>query len=286
MALVPALQIDRADGELVLAVLDDFQPTAAEERPGSLTVFFASDQMRCLARQALAATMPHAVVFDRDVDDEDWARRSQADLSPIVVGRLTIWPQTSKGEEAFPARTLATGASSASVVIRPSMGFGTGHHASTRLCLSALQTIDLSQSVVLDVGTGSGILALAARRLGALAATGIDTDADAVQSARDNASLNPDLDGVRFDVADLNDTALPVADLVTANLTGALLRRSAVALCGAVKPGGHLVLSGVLDSERDEVADAYAGLELVSERREDEWVSLHLRKPPAPVAAP
>src|SRR5262245_19309894 len=158
------------------------------------------------------------------------------------------------------------------------MGFGTGHHATTRLCLAALQDIDLSGAFVLDAGTGSGVLAIAAARLGARRALGIDFDPDAIQSARENLDLNPEAGGVEFEVADLAARDLPRADVVTANLTGALLVRSAAALLDAVRPGGRLVLSGILADERDEVVHAFAPAGIVRIREEDGWVGLAMKK--------
>ena len=156
------------------------------------------------------------------------------------------------------------------------MGFGTGHHATTRLCLAALQFVDLTNAFVLDVGTGSGVLAIAAVRLGAARALGVDSDADAIRSAHDNLAFNPDVRGVAFEVADLTSTALPIADVVTANLTGALLVRAAARLAGAVRPGGTLILSGLLPHERTEILQAFAALELFWEQEEDGWLGLAL----------
>jgi ribosomal protein L11 methyltransferase len=107
--------------------------------------------------------------------------------------------------------------------------------------------------VVLDIGTGSGVLAIAADRLGAARAVGIDSDPDAIQSARDNIGLNPAAMRVRFETIDLAAKPLPVVDVVTANLTGALLIRSAPALLAAVRSGGTLILSGIGAHERDDV---------------------------------
>jgi ribosomal protein L11 methyltransferase len=158
------------------------------------------------------------------------------------------------------------------------MGFGTGHHATTRLCLAALQAIDLRGQVMLDIGTGSGVLAMAAERLGAARATGIDSDPDAIQSARENLELNPEIRSVSFALADLAVTAPPAADVVTANLTGALLVRSARTVLGAVRPGGTLILSGLLSHERDEVCAAFAPAVVVWEREEDGWIGLAMKK--------
>ena len=156
------------------------------------------------------------------------------------------------------------------------MGFGTGHHSTTRLCLSALQSIDLRGKFVLDVGTGSGLLAIAAAKLGAARALGIDDDADAIQAARENIDVNSVTD-VEFAVSDLMKGDLPAADVVLANLTGALLIRASARLVKAVRPGGVLILSGILASEGDEVRRAFANQRIVADVQQDEWLGITLR---------
>ncbi len=165
------------------------------------------------------------------------------------------------------------------------MGFGTGHHATTRLCLLALQREELAGRSVLDIGTGSGILAIAAARLGAARAVGIDHDPDAIHAARVNLALNPEAAGVAFEVAELvglkadPTTATTAADIVIANLTGALLAREARRMLGAVRPGGRLIVSGLLAEERDQVMAAFHPAEILWESREDEWVVLTFGAP-------
>jgi ribosomal protein L11 methyltransferase len=284
--LYPALDVHYDEHDLVLALVDDCSPTAAEEHAGRLTIFFPDRVSRDRAQAAIARTWPQSVATARDVDDEDWARRSQQNLQAITVGRITILPTGPLGP---PQPDVACNAQSPiALVIEPSMGFGTGHHATTRLCLRALQTIDLSGAFVLDIGTGSGVLAIAARLLGAATAVGIDHDPDAVQAANANLSANPLVDRVRFAHADLTAGPLPstpgmasgdrtAADVVTANLTGALLAREATRLAAALAPCGSMVASGLLEGERDEVVAAFegtAGLRLVWELNEDGWMGL------------
>jgi ribosomal protein L11 methyltransferase len=287
----PALDVHTDGADMLAALVDDFSPVALESRHAAVRVFFATSADRDAAQRAIDRQFDVTPV---DVPDEDWARRSQADLKPVVVGRVTIVPsRESAVASQSDVASRSQGASQSQVedqppsspvpslltiVIEPSMGFGTGHHATTRLCLAALQTVALDGREVVDVGTGSGVLAIAAVRLGAARALGIDNDPDAIQSARENLELNGSADTVSVAIADLAGNPLPSADVVTANLTGALLVRSAARLLDAVRPGGTLVVSGILVEERDRVVAAFAPAAVVWEREEDGWVGVAVKK--------
>jgi ribosomal protein L11 methyltransferase len=267
----PALDVQEPD-DVLLATLDDFAPTAVEERESVLRVFFAVPENRDAARARLAHEGRAAVAID--VDDEDWARRSQQNLRPVTVGRITVVPRS---ETSSPrSHPVAASPQPLTIVIEPSMGFGTGHHATTRLCLAALQRVTLTGAFVLDAGTGSGILAIAAVRLGATGALGVDLDADAIQSATANLALNPDARGIRFTVADLTAMRLPRADVIIANLTGALLARVAGALTDALTPGGTLILGGMLAAEELTVRRAFPAASDVWRQQDEEWIGLML----------
>ena len=273
----PALDVLGGD-DFALAAADEFSPTAAETRGETLRLFFATAD----ARDAAADSLSHRYsVVPREVDDEDWARRSQERLSPIAIGRVLVLPAAHLQP---PTSGLPSGdaLSPIHLVIRPSMGFGTGHHATTRLCLLALQTADLAGAFLLDVGTGSGILAIAAARLGAARALGLDNDADAIQAANENLTLNPEAGNVAFQVVDLMTAALPPADFIVANLTGTLLIKAAASLVHALSPGGLLIVSGILADEEAMVAGAFSGVAITERRSEDEWRCLMMMKPGAP----
>jgi ribosomal protein L11 methyltransferase len=289
LKLYPALNVE-STAEVVLALVDDFAPTAVEEGSTAMRLFFAAPDARDAACAELRAQGYATVALD--VSDEDWARRSQQHLEPITVGRITIFPNpessahpesripSNPDESRIPANpeSQTPNPDTISLTIVPSMGFGTGHHATTRLCLDALQRIDLAGAFVLDVGTGSGVLAIAADRLGASRACGLDHDADAIQSARENLALNQPATHTSFELRDLTAAPLPKADVVTANLTGALLVRVAPALLAAVRRGGTLILSGILAEEGDAVRKAFSPADLIEERQEAEWLCFRLMK--------
>jgi len=263
--------------DLLAAALDDLHPTAIEERDAGWRVFFADPDGRDAARRALTVALREALTADPlDVPDEDWARRSQESLGMVRVGRIVIAPPwlTPPEADARPGDLVLT--------ILPSMGFGTGHHQTTRLCLALLQARDPSGLRVLDVGTGSGVLALAAYRLGAVSVLAVDDDGDAVTAAGENFDLNRAEGSITLRHGDFRLMTGLEADVVLANLTGALLVRQAGTLAAAVVPGGSLIVSGLTLDEEGQVASAL-GLLLEPAARlvEGEWAGLRFDRPVA-----
>jgi ribosomal protein L11 methyltransferase len=207
------------------------------------------------------------------MDDEDWARRSQASLRAVRAGRIAVAPP-------WDLDGLAAEPGVLTVVVEPAMGFGSGHHATTRLCLEALQRCDLAGRRVLDVGTGSGVLALAAARLGAASVLAIDVDPDALANARGNAALNGCPPNVEFKQADFRHDPALAGDIVVANLTGGMLQAGADELRRTVARGGHLIISGITEEERDQVYVALtAGLSMEWQAEEAGWCCALLAAP-------
>lgn len=260
--------------DLLYAALADYAVAAIDEpSPDARRAFFHDATERDRALSDLPSSFPDLHIAAVDVEDEDWAARSQANLTAVTVGHLIVAPPWHAGA----ARAVA---GSTTVVIQPSMGFGTGHHATTRLCLAALQRLNLSGRSVIDIGTGSGVLAIAASLLGADPVIALDDDPDAIQSARENLDLN-DAAKVDLRIGDLRSSVPGVADLVLANLTGALLVQAASHLQALVAPSGHLILSGMLGQEEAGVIDAFAALVVIDRTQEEEWRCLQLTRPGA-----
>ena len=207
--------------------------------------------------------------------EQDWNSSWKASWEPLPVGRhLIVCPSWLEPPEA-PGRTVLR--------LDPGMAFGTGTHFTTGSCLEFVEeAVETAKAppTVLDVGTGSGILAIAALLLGAKSALGIDVDADAVQEARENAERN-EVDA-RFSA-----TAQPLSgregrfDLVVANIIAQTILHLADPIAATVAPGGALVTSGVLKCHQDEVAKALTarGLNPVEARTDGTWVTTLWRRP-------
>jgi ribosomal protein L11 methyltransferase len=262
LAEFPALDLQWRPGpdvpelvELLHALLDEFEPQAIHdpESGDGWRVFFKTPRQRDAAAAALRASFGDrlAAVSAVDVADEEWARRSQANLTPIRVGRIVVAPPWE-----VPPPDLRPPDSDLLIVIDPSTGFGTGHHETTRLCLSLLQSLELTARRVIDIGTGSGVLAIAAAKLGASSVVAIDEDPEALRNARENVARNDVAGIVDVREADLASFQCEPAGAVVANLTGAVIQRHAGRLAGLVESGGSLIVSGFTVAEAADVARA------------------------------
>ena len=282
----PALDVHPVS-ELLQAALVDYETTAIDERsPDDWRVFFTTVSERDRAATALRSAFPTLTIASIDVPDENWAARSQASLRAVRVGNIVVAPPwdvpAGPKNRTRPTDTASAGPQSRTrpaqdlvIVIQPSMGFGTGHHATTRLCVAALQRLDLRGRSVLDMGTGSGVLAIAASLLGASRSVGIDDDGDAIAAARENLHLNPQAE-VTLLVQDLRSTDVGSADIVIANLTGGLLMSAALTIQDFVTRGGSLVLSGLMTVEESDVLSAFPAWRVEHRLEEDEWLCLTL----------
>jgi ribosomal protein L11 methyltransferase len=282
----PALEVGPLPNpDLFQAALLDYGVSAIDEttEPDAWRVFFNTEADRNTAAQALSRQFPDTVIRPLDVPDEDWVAKSQASLRAVRIGDIVVAPPWDLPEANVTAdveRRLQPARSEPApyvIVIRPSMGFGTGHHATTRLCLAALQDLDLRGRRVIDVGTGSGLLAIAASRLGAADVVGIDDDADAFHAAQENASLNPAA-AVTLRHVDVRRVSLEPFDVVVANLTGAVLRDAAPRLHDLTTAGSYLVVSGFMAAEERDVMSAYSKLTVAARAEEDEWLCVTFRR--------
>jgi ribosomal protein L11 methyltransferase len=209
----------------------------------------------------------------RPVEDADWTQAWRAHYVPQRIGRVLIVPSWVEAP---------TGHDDAVVVLDPGMAFGTGLHPTTRGCLEMLGSISPMPADVLDVGCGSGILALAALKLGAARATAVDTDATAVRATLENASRNGLETQVTASEGTLPDAPARTFPLITANLVAAVLVSMAPRLASHLAPAGTLICGGIIEPRADEVIAAMsaAGLRVVERADRDEWVALRLEHAP------
>lgn len=203
------------------------------------------------------------------LEDQDWERAWMADFHPMCFGER-LWICPSWQEIPDPAAV--------NIRLDPGLAFGTGTHPTTSLCLSWLDAHPPVGSLVLDYGCGSGVLAIAALKLGARHAWGVDIDPQALTATEDNARKNGIPEGNLYGVEP--DGLPPIqADLVIANILSGPLVELAPTLAEHVRTGGDLVLSGVLEEQAETVNAAYASwFEMDAPRCLDGWALLHGRR--------
>lgn len=258
-----AVRVRREQAELVLAELLELAPGGVEEVEEEDVVEYAlygpPGELPELPDLHAAAGDALVEVSSQEVPD-DWADRWREFHKPLVLrGKLTVRPPW-----APPGKTPID------LVIDPGRAFGTGAHATTRMCLELMVSLPPSGPFV-DLGCGSGVLAIAAARLGYEPVVAVDSDPAAIEATRVNAAGN----GVELDVrrVDLRAESVPVAPTVVANLLTALLVPCAMPLGQAAE---RVIASGILVEEADTVAAAFAagGLREWKRREDGDWVAL------------
>lgn len=269
-------------GALAITLEDNGDRPVLEPAPGEVRLWSetriralfddARDVLQVLGALARALGAPiTATARVRGVEERGWERAWTQHIGPMRFGRR-LW--------VCPTQADAPGAAEAVVVrLDPGLAFGTGAHATTALCLQTLDSLELDGRTVIDYGSGSGILAIAALKLGAARAVAVDIDPQALTATRDNAARNGLADRIETHAPPVQ---LEPADVVLANILAGPLIELAPVLAGASRPGAVLVLSGLLRSQAYEVKAAYAGaFDIVSLVHREDWCCIHGRRRPA-----
>ena len=268
-------------GALSVTLIDGGDEPVLEPKPGEIRLWSdtrlkalfdeSSDPTLVLARlgERLGAATATAARLTR-VADRAWERVWLQDWHAMRFGgRLWVCPTTDEPP-----------ADPAAVVVRldPGLAFGTGSHPTTALCLQVLESLPVAGRSVLDYGCGSGILGIAALKLGAARVVAVDLDPQALIATRDNARRNGVEAGI---VVQDVEAPVPVSQLVLANILAGPLVELAPRLTAACAPGGQLVLSGLLRTQAYEVKAAYAsGFDMVRIIEREEWCCLSARRAP------
>jgi ribosomal protein L11 methyltransferase len=261
-------RIDAARPAIVRAYVEATDPEAVEQTVEEVT--------QALGHLQVFDLRPIGDVTTRLVDEADWAEEWKRHFPVLRVGRRLVIRPTWRRHAAAPGEVV--------LALDPGMAFGTGLHPTTRLCLAALESLADRGAIegrrILDVGCGSGILAIAGVRLGAASALGVDTDPIAIDATTANARRNRI--GRRIHA---REGTLPTGDrlfeVVLANLIASLLVRLAPDLRAELVPGGTLLASGIFADRELEVRDAFAaaGLRVTDRLAEGDWVALEAVAP-------
>ncbi len=266
---VPALEHDRYVG-----LLDDCA-TGFHQTEADLVAYVPAEQWSDALRERLTARLRAdgygEALTVRRLQDQNWNAKWEASITPVRVGPFLL---CSPSAEVPPEDRDAT-----ILRIDPKRSFGTGHHATTRLALRLLVDAVAPGDRVVDVGTGTGVLAIAACRLGARTALGVDTNPKAVTNARENVVQNEVGDCVTVLEGSIEAVPDEPVDVLVANITRDTLLDLLPALCSRLTSGGTLILSGLLTGDRPQMVDALHKQHLFpeKERSENGWWAVRCR---------
>ncbi|MDP2948518.1 MAG: 50S ribosomal protein L11 methyltransferase [Chloroflexota bacterium] len=271
-----AVEVPREAEEAVADVLRQHVPGGVTIEEGAASVVIKSylpaaddlPRLKRAVRRALTTLAPSARFRTRWLREEDWAHAWKKFFPVLRLSpRLVLCPTW---------RSYRARRGEAVIRLDPGMAFGTGQHPTTLMCLCALEELVRPGMSVLDLGSGSGILALAAARLGAASVLALDTDPQAVEIARENARINGLEAVVRVEEGSLGEAQGATFDLLVANISASAIVDLAVAMAAALKPGGVLIAGGFIEEGAAPVAAALTatGLAVECTLSDGDWRTL------------
>jgi ribosomal protein L11 methyltransferase len=273
-----SLRSDADSGEL-FGMLQNADALGCSEERGVIRIYWPEEKWapgileelnKCLA--CLGAEQSASSISIRIIPDMDWNATWAASLVPIRLGRRVRIRQSWHAAESNP--------DAIELVIDPKRAFGTGHHATTRLVIEWLEKRIRGGESLIDIGTGTGILAMVALRLGAKSALAIDNDPAAVECAKENAEINGFGRGLELQAASFRNLGAGRFDVAVANLNGKTMPELCVMLPGILSFGGLACLSGLLPEDYDETASAlrHGGLRVNARMEREQWLALEVSR--------
>ena len=262
------IQLSEARHELIVAELDDLGGLGFLQEGDELKAYFSAEQWtqekRKLLSDKLDALTAKATWIETRIAEQDWNEPWEKSITPIQAGPFWVRPSWADADGS---------AGYQEIVIDPKMSFGTGHHETTRLILEILPQYVKNNDVVLDAGTGTAILAIAAIKLGASSVIAFDIDKWALENGQENIQRNTVAEKIDLRKGSFEVVTETSFDLILANINRNVLIQYAHDIATRLKDHGYLVLSGVLYSDRAMIEESFeqCGLNIVDEAREGEW---------------
>ncbi len=264
--------------EILSGLMWEFEITGISEEVNCIKVFAAENSTVSMEKisRLLKKLVGEKMIFNFSVEenlieDKNWNEEWEKSVRVIEVSDKLVIKPTFKGYQAKPGQII--------IIIDPKMSFGTGEHQTTKLVLQFLEKNVKNGIRVLDVGSGTGVLAIAAVKLGAESAIAIDNDEWCYDNGRENCRLNSVDKAVDVRLGEIKDIAGNNFDLITANIQKNILLDIAEEIKNRLKPGGLLILSGLLYNDEEDIVKKYSSLnfEMLEKKSLDEWMAVKLR---------
>lgn len=274
-----SIAIPEEQFDLMSGILSTYPIVGIEEGMDELTVCFEQNDWQDHYRESILEECAEigvkaTILKVGTEEDQNWNAEWEKTVDPVVVNeRIVIVPEWRADEYDAPLK----------LVITPKMSFGTGHHATTRMMCLLMERYVVPADRWIDVGTGTGVLAILARKLGASWVYAFDNNEWSVLNSQENIERNGVVEGILLEQKELQEVELPPVDGIAANLYRHLVIPYAAAFTKAVKPGGVILVSGILKYDADEIRAAFtdAGCTEVERLDESEWSAIAFRTPEA-----